>query len=286
MSEQSLIKLNDGNMIPQYGIGVFMIPDGEQTVNAVKTALQLGVRHIDTAHAYQNERSVGKAVKDSGINRHDIWITSKLWVSDYGKDITTKAINKMLNRLDTDYIDLLLLHQQVGEYLDAWKEAEQAVKLGKVRSIGISNFESERLEELCNFASIKPSVNQVELHPYFQQNELKKRLKKYGTLLESWYPIGHGSKELINEPLFTELGEKYHKSNVQIILRWHLQEGNIIFPKSTNPQHIKDNFDIFDFCLSNEEMQKIRGLDKGVRFYNTTLSQQEAMFKNYRPADD
>lgn len=174
MSEQSLIKLNDGNMIPQYGIGVFMIPDGEQTVNAVKTALQLGVRHIDTAHAYQNERSVGKAVKDSGINRHDIWITSKLWVSDYGKDITTKAINKMLNRLDTDYIDLLLLHQQVGEYLDAWKEAEQAVKLGKVRSIGISNFESERLEELCNFASIKPSVNQVELHPYFQQNELKK----------------------------------------------------------------------------------------------------------------
>ena len=216
MSEQSLIKLNDGNMIPQYGIGVFMIPDGEQTVNAVKTALQLGVRHIDTAHAYQNERSVGKAVKDSGINRHDIWITSKLWVSDYGKDITTKAINKMLNRLDTDYIDLLLLHQQVGEYLDAWKEAEQAVKLGKVRSIGISNFESERLEELCNFASIKPSVNQVELHPYFQQNELKKRLKKYGTLLESWYPIGHGSKELINEPLFTELGEKYHKSNVQM----------------------------------------------------------------------
>ncbi len=286
MSEQSLIKLNDGNMIPQYGIGVFMIPDGEQTVNAVKTALQLGVRHIDTAHAYQNERSVGKAVKNSGINRHDIWITSKLWVSDYGKDITTKAINKMLNRLDTDYIDLLLLHQQVGEYLDAWKEAEQAVKLGKVRSIGISNFESERLEELCNFASIKPSVNQVELHPYFQQNELKKRLKKYGTLLESWYPIGHGSKELINEPLFTELGEKYHKSNVQIILRWHLQEGNIIFPKSTNPQHIKDNFDIFDFCLSNEEMQKIRGLDKGVRFYNATLSQQEAMFKNYRPADD
>lgn len=286
MSEQSLIKLNDGNMIPQYGIGVFMIPDGEQTVNAVKTALQLGVRHIDTAHAYQNERSVGKAVKDSGINRHDIWITSKLWVSDYVKDITTKAINKMLNRLDTDYIDLLLLHQQVGEYLDAWKEAEQAVKLGKVRSIGISNFESERLEELCNFASIKPSVNQVELHPYFQQNELKKRLKKYGTLLESWYPIGHGSKELINEPLFTELGEKYHKSNVQIILRWHLQEGNIIFPKSTNPQHIKDNFDIFDFCLSNEEMQKIRGLDKGVRFYNATLSQQEAMFKNYRPADD
>lgn len=286
MSEQSLIKLNDGNMIPQYGIGVFMIPDGEQTVNAVKTALQLGVRHIDTAHAYQNERSVGKAVKNSGINRHDIWITSKLWVSDYGKDITTKAINKMLNRLDTDYIDLLLLHQQVGEYLDAWKEAEQAVKLGKVRSIGISNFESERLEELCNFASIKPSVNQVELHPYFQQNELKKRLKKYGTLLESWYPIGHGSKELINEPLFTELGEKYHKSNVQIILRWHLQEGNIIFPKSTNPQHIKDNFDIFDFCLSDEEMQKIKGLDKGVRFYNATLSQQEAMFKNYRPADD
>ena len=285
MNEQTYITLNDGNKIPQYGIGVYMIPEGEETIHAVSEALKLGVRHIDTAHAYQSERSVGKAVKESGINRQEIWITTKLWPSEYGEGKTSAAIDKMLKRLDTDYIDLLLLHQQFGDYLGAWKDMEKAVKAGKVRSIGISNFESERLEELCEATTIKPAVNQVELHPYYQQNELKKRLAKYGTILESWYPIGHGAKDLINEPLFTKLAEKYGKSNVQIILRWHIQEGNIVFPKSSNPQHIKDNFNIFDFALTDDEMNEIRSLDKGLRYFNMSLAEQEKNLGGYHPAD-
>ena len=285
MNEQTFITLNDGNRIPQYGIGVYMVPEGPETVNSVKTALQLGVRHIDTAHAYQNERSVGKAVKESGIARDEIWITTKLWPSEYGEGATSAGIDKMLKRLDTDHIDLLLLHQSFGDYMGAWKDMEKAVRAGKVRSIGISNFESDRLEEICEAAEIRPAVDQVELHPYYQQNALKKRLEKYGTVLESWYPIGHGSKELIQETVFTELGRKYGKSNVQIILRWHIQEGNIIFPKSTNPQHIKDNFNIFDFELTADEMKQIEALDNGQRFFNMSLDEMERTLGSYKPAD-
>ena len=169
--------------------------------------------------------------------------------------------------------------------MGAWRDMEKAVRAGKVRSIGISNFESDRLEKICEAAEIRPAVNQVELHPYYQQNALKKRLEKYGTVLESWYPIGHGSKELIQEAVFRELGRKYGKSNVQIILRWHIQEGNIIFPKSTNPQHIKDNFNIFDFELTADEMKQIEALDNGQRFFNMSLDEMERTLGAYKPAD-
>ena len=282
---QTYVTLNDGTKIPQFGLGVYMVPEGAETENAVLDALKMGVRHIDTAHAYQNERSVGKAVKASGIPREEVWITTKLWPHEYGEGKTAAAIDKMLERLDTDYIDLLLLHQQFGDYLGAWKDMEKAVKAGKVRSIGISNFESERLEELCEAATIKPSVLQVECHPYYQQNALKERIAKYGTVIESWYPIGHGDKGLIGEAVFTRLAEKYGKSNVQIILRWHIQEGNIVFPKTTNPQHMKDNFDIFDFELTADEMAEIRALDNGKRFFNMTLADQERNLGAWHPAD-
>ena len=282
---QTYIKLNDGNKIPQFGLGVYQVPEGEATINSVKTALKMGVRHIDTAHAYQNERSVGRAVKESGIPREEIWITTKLWPSEYGEGKTSDAIDKMLKRLDTDYIDLLLLHQQFGDYIGAYKDMQKAVKEGRVRSIGLSNFESERLEEVLAMAEIPPSVLQVECHPYYQQNELKKRVEKYGTVIESWYPIGHGDKNLINEPLFTKLGQKYGKTNVQIILRWHIQEGTIVFPRSTNPVHIKENFEIFDFELTQDEMNEIRKLDSGKRFFNMTLEQQEQMLGSWKPED-
>lgn len=283
--KQTYITLNDGNKIPQFGMGVYMVSEGKEACRAVLEALTLGYRHIDTAHAYQNERSVGAAVKESGIPREEIWITTKLWPSEYGEGKTAAAIDKMLSRLDTDYIDLLLLHQQFGDYLGAWKDMEKAVKAGKVRSIGISNFESERLEELCEAAVIKPAILQVECHPYYQQNALKERIAPYGTVIESWYPIGHGDERLINESVFTTLGQKYGKSNVQVILRWHIQEGNIIFPKSTNPQHIRDNFDIFDFELTAEEMEAVRAVDKGVRFFNMSLAEQEANLGQFVPAD-
>ena len=283
--KQTYVTLNDGNKIPQFGLGVYMIPGDNNTKAACLEAFRAGYRHIDTAHAYQNERGVGAAVKESGIPREEIWITTKLWPSEYGEGKTAEAIDKMLSRLDTDYIDLLLLHQQFGDYIGAWKDMEKAVAAGKVKSIGISNFESERLEELLDAATIKPSVLQVECHPYYQQTQLKERIAKYGTVIESWYPIGHGDKDLLNEPIFTELAEKYGKNNVHIILRWHIQEGTIVFPKSTNPKHIQDNIDIFDFELTTEEMERIRALDKGVRFFNMSLAEQEAHLSGFTPAD-
>ena len=282
---QTFITLNDGTKIPQFGIGVYEVPEGEATVNSVKTALEMGIRHIDTAHAYQNERSVGQAIKESGVDRKDVWITTKLWPSEYGEGKTSEAIDKMLKRLGTDYIDLLLLHQQFGDYIGAWKDMQKAVKDGRVKSIGLSNFESQRLEEVLAMAEIKPSVLQVECHPYYQQNVLKKRIEKYGTVIEAWYPIGHGDKGLINEPLFTKLGQKYGKTNVQIILRWHIQEGTIVFPRSTNPIHIKENFEIFDFELTEDEMNEIRKLDSGNRFFNMTLEQQEQFLSQFTPND-
>lgn len=283
--EQTYITLNNGCKIPQFGLGVYQIQGDADTKKACLEALKLGYRHIDTAHAYQNERGVGEAVKESAIPRKEIWITSKLWPSEYGEGKTAAAIDKMLKRLDTHYIDLLLLHQQFGDYLGAWHDMEKAVAAGKVRSIGLSNFESERLEEVLANSNIKPTVLQVECHPYYQQNALKKRIAPYGTAIESWYPIGHGDKSLIEEPVFTELAKKYGKTNVQIILRWHIQEGNIIFPKSTHPQHIKDNLNIFDFALTEEEMQKVRNVDKGVRFFNMSLAEQEAHLGQFVPAD-
>ena len=283
--EQTYITLNDGNKIPQFGLGVFQISGDEKTKEACLEAFKLGYRHIDTAHAYQNERGVGQAVKESGIPREEIWITTKLWPSEYGEGKTAKAIDNMLARLQTEYIDLLLLHQQFGDYLGAWKDMEKAVAEGKVKSIGLSNFESERLEEVLAAATINPSVLQVECHPYYQQNDLKKRIAPFNTVIESWYPLGHGDAALIEEPVFTKLAEKYGKTNAQIILRWHIQEGIIVFPKSSNPVHIKENIDIFDFELTEEEMNEIRQLDKGFRYYTRTLAEQEEALSQFVPAD-
>ena len=283
--DQTYITLNNGAKIPQFGMGVFMVPAGDATKNACLEALKLGYRHIDTAHAYQNERSVGEAVQESGIPREEIWVTSKLWPSEYGEGKTMEGIGKMLARLDIGYLDLLLLHQQVGDYMGAWKDMEKAVVQGKVRTIGLSNFESDRLEEVIAAAEIKPAVLQVELHPYFQQNALKERVASCGTVLEAWYPLGHGDAGLLNEPVFAQLARKYGKTNAQIILRWHIQEGTIIFPKSTNPQHIRDNFNIFDFELTGDEMEQIRALDCGKRYYTATLEEQERNFANWGPED-
>lgn len=283
--EQTFLELNNGCLIPQFGLGVYQVRGDEQTEKVCSEALSIGYRHIDTAHAYQNERGVGKAVKNSGIPREKIWITSKLWPSEYGKGKTMEGINKMLSRLDSDYIDLLLLHQQFGDYISAWHDMELAVAMGKVRAIGLSNFESDRLEEVLSFAQIKPAVLQVECHPYYQQAELKERIKPCKTIIESWYPIGHGDSHLINEPIFTKLAQKYDKTNVQIILRWHIQEGNVVFPKTENPQHLSDNINIFDFSLTDSEMQEIRKLDCGKRFFNMSLEEQERVLGSFVPAD-
>ena len=283
MKNQTFLTLNSNYLIPQFGLGVYQIPGDEETEKACLAAFEIGIRHIDTAHAYQNERGVGAAIKKCKIPREKLFITSKLWVTDYGKGITLKAIDKMLERLDLKYLDLLLLHQQVGDYMDAYREMEKAVQQGKVRSIGLSNFD-ERLDEMLKKSTIKPAVLQVECHPYWNQDDLRKKVERYGTIIESWYPIGHGDKSLIDNELFTKLGKKYNKTNVQIILRWHIQKGNVVFPKSSNPKHIKENSEIFDFELTKEEMDEINKMGKTKRFFNMPLDQQEN-FKNWKPAD-
>ena len=284
LPNQPYLELNSKYKIPQYGFGVYQIQGDEATEKACLSAFEIGIRHIDTAHAYENERGVGSAIRKSGIPRSELFITSKLWVSDYGEGITSKAIDKMLERLGLQYIDLLLLHQQVGDYLAAYKEMEKAVEAGKVRSIGISNFD-ENLDDILNNCKIKPAVLQVECHPYWNQEDLKKRVEKYGTIIESWYPIGHGDKGLIGNEIFTKLGQKYKKTNVQIILRWHIQSGNVIFPKSINQKHIKENSEIFDFSLTNEEMAEINKLGKTKRFFTMPLEAQEKNFKSWTPKD-
>ncbi|WP_407890029.1 aldo/keto reductase [Levilactobacillus sp. N40-8-2] len=282
---QTYLTLNDGHRIPQFGLGVYQINGDDETEKTVTAALKLGYRHIDTAHAYQNERGVGAAIQKSDLSRDDVWITSKLWPSDYGKTQTPVAIDKMLTRLKTDHLDLLLLHQQFGDYVSAWQAMEAAVRDGKVRSIGLSNFDGERLDKILTVAKIKPAVMQVELHPYYQQTALKAKLAPYGTKMESWYPLGHGDSSLINEPVFTELAAKYNKSNVQIILRWHLQSGHIVFPKTTNPKHLRDNFDVFDFALTNDEMAEIVAINQDKRYYNVPLKEAEQRFGSWVPAD-
>ena len=284
LKNQPYLELNSKYKIPQYGFGVYEIKGDEATEKACLSAFEIGIRHIDTAHAYENERGVGSAIKKSGIPRSELFITSKLWVSDYGEGVTLKAIDKMLERLGLEYLDLLLLHQQVGDYVAAYKEMEIAVEQGKVRSIGLSNFD-EKLDEILNICKIKPAVLQVECHPYWDQEVLRKKVEKYGTFIESWYPIGHGDKSLIENEVFTKLGQKYKKTNVQVILRWHIQRGNIVFPKSSNPVHIKENSDIFNFELTEEEMKEINKMGKTKRFFTMPLEQQEQFFKSWKPQD-
>ena len=285
MIQQPAITLNDGNDIPQIGIGVYQVRGDDLTQQVCERALSMGYRHIDTAHAYQNERGVGRAVAASGLRREDIWVTSKLWPSEYGEGATAQAIDRMLDRLGTDHIDLLLLHQQFGDYLGAWKDMERAVDAGKVRSIGLSNFESDRLEQVIDAARIIPSVLQVECHPYYQQNKLKTRLAPYGIALEAWYPLGHGDAGLLSDPVILRLAEQYGKTPAQIILRWHVQEGTIVFPRSTSPEHMRQNIDILDFSLTARDMEAIRLLDKGQRFFTMTLEEQETHLSQFKPAD-
>lgn len=269
------VELNNGVKIPQLALGVFQIPENEDAKKACLSAFELGYRHIDSAHHYFNEAGVGAAVRECGIPREELWITSKIWPDEYADET---AVDRMLSRFGLDYLDLVILHQQVGDYMAGYRNLEKAYKAGKVRAIGLSNFESDRLEKVLEAAEIKPQIIQVEGHPYFQQAALKERVKSYGTHMEHWFPLGHGDPGLINEPVFTELGKKYGKSNVQIILRWHIQMGNIPLPRSINPEHQKQNIDIFDFELTADEMEKIKALDRGKRYWTLTLEQQEEKF--------
>ena len=255
--QSPMLEMNNKLKIPQMGFGVFLIWGDEQTEKCVLEAFKLGYRHIDTAHVYGNERGVGEAIRKSGIPREEIFLTSKLWHNECGEGVTSKAIDRMLKRLNVSYLDLLLIHWPVGDYCGAWKDMEKAVQEGKVKSIGLSNFIGKYLEDILKIAKIMPVVDQVECHPYAPCDDLRKELDKINCYIEAWSPIGRGNSQLLKEEILVELGKKYNKTVPQIILRWHIEKGNIVFPKSSNPVHIKENFDIFDFSLTKEEIEKI-----------------------------
>lgn len=276
------VSLNNGVKMPIAGIGTFLLKPDEAEAS-VLAALQNGYRLIDTANAYVNEKAVGRGMKKSGAVREEIFLETKLWPSFYEQE---DAVDKTLERLDTDYIDLLLIHQPAGNYVAGYRQMEKAYKEGKVRAIGLSNFNAEQIQEILDICEVKPTILQTEVHPYFQEQELKAFLEKEGIVIQAWYPLGHGDKALLQEPVFSALAEKYKKSNAQIILRWHIQAGNVVIPGSKNPEHIKANLDLFDFALTDTEMAEIAALNKNVRYYTSTPAMLEGYVRMVPPVDD
>lgn len=276
------VTLNNGLKMPMVGIGTFLLTPDEAE-SSVLNALKCGYRLIDTANAYVNEKAVGRAMKKSGLQRGEIFLETKLWPAFYEQQ---DAVEKTLKRLDTGYIDLLLIHQPAGNYIAGYKLMEKAYKEGKVKAIGLSNFNMEQMKEILAICEVKPTVLQTEVHPYFQEKELKRFLSNEGIMIQSWYPLGHGDKSLLQEPLFSKLGKKYGKSNAQIILRWHIQAGNIVIPGSKSPAHIQDNFDLFDFSLNQDEMEQISAMDQKKRYYTSTPEMLKRYAEMVPPVDE
>lgn len=273
------IALNNGRKCPALGLGTFMISPADAETS-VREALKMGYTCIDTANAYVNERACGRGIRESGVPREQVFLSTKLWVSEYENE---HAVDQTLERLGVDYVDLLFIHQPAGNWLAGYRQLEKAYRDGKAKSIGISNFEGPYLAELAAQWEIVPQFIQVEAHPYFTQSELRQALAPYGIRLMSWYPLGHGDRALLQEPVFVRLGQKYGKTPAQVILRWHTQMGFAVIPGSKNVEHIRDNLSIFDFTLTGEEMAEIAALDKGARYYIRT-DEALAGFAALRPA--
>lgn len=276
-----MVQLNNGILMPQFGLGTFLQPSDSVCEQSCLTALKAGYRHIDTAHAYNDEAGVGRAVKESGIPREEIWITSKLWPTEYGEGKTLKAIDEMLERMQLDYIDLLYVHQPVGDFVGAWKDMEKAVAMGKVRALGISNFDAsdEVFEKIMSESTVKPAVLQIECHPYAQRLAVREKAKAHNIQVECWFPLGGAMSNgaLLKDPTIMEIAKAHGKTAAQVILRWHIQEGFSVIPGASNPDYIKENIDIFDFTLTDDEMAEMRGLNKERRFFNMSFSDVERM---------
>ena len=272
------ITLNNGGTCPVIGIGTFMLSPADAE-NSVREALKMGYSLVDTANAYVNERACGRGIAASGVKREDVFLSTKLWPSEYENP---NAVDETLARLGVDYVDLLYIHQPAGNWLAGYRQLEKAYRDGKAKAIGISNFEGKYIAELETKWEIAPQFIQVEAHPYFTQVELRKTLDRYGIRLMSWYPLGHGDKALLQEPVFAALGRKYGKTPAQIILRWHTQMGFVVIPGSRNVDHIRDNLNILDFTLTDDEMAEIAKLDRGERYYHRTDAQLN-QFAAWRP---
>lgn len=255
--------LNNGVKMPMEGFGVFQIPDAIQCEQAVADALNAGYRLIDTAAAYMNEEAVGTAIRKSGIPREELFITTKLWIQDYGYENTKKAFETSLNKLGLDYLDLYLMHQPMSDYYGSWRAMEELYQEGKIRAIGVCNFYPERLADLCINAKVVPAVNQIECHPFFQREKDMVTMKEYGVQIEAWGPLAEGQKNIFQNETLAEIGKKHGKTVAQVILRWHIQRGVVIIPKSVHKERIEENLNIWDFELNAEDMEKIAAMDIG-----------------------
>lgn len=256
-------ELYNGVKIPMLGFGVYQIPEYTQAKNTVLTALKTGYRLIDTAQGYMNEKAVGDAIKESGIPREEIFITTKLWIQDFSYDGAIKATELSMERLGVDYIDLMLLHQPMGDYIGAWRGLEKLYKDGKLKAIGMANCYPHVLADLCETFAIKPMLNQVEMHPFFQQQLNIDTMKEYHVVPEAWAPFHEGLHDFFNNPILTEIGSRYGKTAAQVALRWNIQRGVVVIPKSVHEDRIRQNFDVFDFSLTEEDMDKIKTMDIG-----------------------
>lgn len=256
-------ELYNGVKIPMLGFGVYQIPEYTQAKNTVLTALKTGYRLIDTAQGYMNEKAVGDAIKESGIPREEIFITTKLWIQDFSYDGAIKATELSMERLGVDYIDLMLLHQPMGDYIGAWRGLEKLYKDGKLKAIGMANCYPHVLADLCETFAIKPMLNQVEMHPFFQQQLNIDTMKEYHVVPEAWAPFHEGLHDFFNNPILTEIGSRYGKTAAQVALRWNIQRGVVVIPKSVHEDRIRQNFDVFDFSLTKEDMDKIKTMNIG-----------------------
>lgn len=274
------VKLNNGVEMPVLGYGVYQVSK-EECERCVLDALSVGYRSIDTAQSYFNEEEVGNAIQKSGIPRNEIFLTTKVWLENYGYDKTIASIKTSMEKLKTDYLDLCLLHQPFSDVYGAYRALEDLYKQGKIRAIGISNFYPDRMVDIASFAEITPAINQVEIHPYHQQNEQLLYADKYGVQLEAWAPFGEGRGDMFTNPVIAEIGKKYNKTVAQVILRWHIQRGIVVIPKTTHIERMQENFNVFDFELSNEDMNKITNLDtaKSAFFSHTDPSMVEWFVK-------
>ena len=257
------VTLNNGVKMPLEGFGVFQVPDPAQCEQAVLDAIASGYRLIDTAAAYMNEAAVGEAIKKCGVPREELFITTKLWVQDAGYEEAKKAIQTSLDNLGLDYLDLYLIHQPLGDYIGAYRAMEEAYREGKIRAIGVCNFYPARLADLCETVEVTPAVNQVELHPFFQQADALALMKEYGVVPEAWGPFAEGNHGIFTHPVLTKIGEKYGKSAAQVALRWNVQRGVVVIPKSAHKERMEQNMNIWDFSLSEEDMAEIAKLDLG-----------------------
>lgn len=257
------VTLNNGVVMPIEGFGVFQIPDPSQCKQSVIDAVSSGYRLIDTAAAYGNEQAVGEAIKNCGVPRDELFITTKLWVQDASYASAKQAFQTSLNKLGLDYLDLYLIHQPMGDYMGAWRALEELYAEGAVRAIGVCNFYPHVLTDLCETAKVIPAVNQIELHPFFQQENALALMKEYGVIPEAWGPFAEGNHNIFSHPVLTEIGQRYGKTPAQVALRWNVQRGVVVIPKSVHKDRIKQNIDIFDFALSESDMTEIARLDLG-----------------------